>query len=197
MSLLFNLLSRLIMAFLPRSKHLLISWHSHHLQWKNKVSHCFHYLPLYLPWMEATQCHDLRFLNVEFKPKFSLASFTFNQRLFSFSLLSAIRVVWSANLRLLIFQPTILIPACASCSPAFHMIYSAYKLNKQGHNIQLWHTPFPIWNRPLVPGTVLTIAYWSAYRFLNRQLRWSGIPISFRISTVYCDPHSQRLWHSQ
>ena len=52
----------------------------------------------------------------------------------------------SAYLRLLIFLPTILIPACASSSPAFLMMYSAYKLNKQGDNIQLWHILFPIWN---------------------------------------------------
>ena len=39
-------------------------------------------------------------------------------------------------LRLLIFLLAILIPACASCSPAFLMMYSAYKLNKQGDNIQ-------------------------------------------------------------
>jgi len=46
------------------------------------------------------------------------------------------RVVSSAYLRLLIFLPAILIPACASSSPAFLMMYSAYKLNKQGDNIQ-------------------------------------------------------------
>ena len=50
--------------------------------------------------------------------------------------LSAIKVVSSAYLRLLIFLPAILIPACASHSPAFHMMHSAYKLNKQGDNIQ-------------------------------------------------------------
>ena len=69
MSLLFNMLPRLIITFLPRSKHLLISW----LQtpsaviWepkKNKVWHCFHYFPIYLPWSDGTRCHDLHFLNV-------------------------------------------------------------------------------------------------------------------------------------
>ena len=56
----------------------------------------------------------------------------------------------------LIFLPEILIPACASSSPVFHMMYSAYKLNKQGDNIQTWHTPFPIWNHSVVPCPVLT-----------------------------------------
>ena len=50
---------------------------------------------------------------------------------------STIRVVSSVNLRLLIFLLEILSPAFASSSLAFHMMYSAYKLNKQGDNIQL------------------------------------------------------------
>ena len=61
------------------------------------------------------------------------------------------------------------------------MMYSAYKLNKQGDNIQPWRTPFAIWNQSVVPCPVLTVASWPAYRFLRRQVRWSGIPISFRI----------------
>ena len=70
MSLLLNMLSRLVITFLPRSKHLLISW----LQspsavtfWgPRKVCHCFHCFPIYLPWSDVTGCHDLCFLNVEF-----------------------------------------------------------------------------------------------------------------------------------
>ena len=67
---------------------------------------------------------------MNFKSAFSLSSSTFIKRLFSSSLLSAIRVVSSAYLRLLIFLPEILTPACASSSLAFHMMYSAYTLNK-------------------------------------------------------------------
>ena len=113
---------------------------------KNKVCHCFPCIPIYLPWSDGTRCHDLSFLNVEFKPTFSVSCFTFIKRLFSSSL-SAISVVSSAYLRLLIFLPGILIPACASSSPAFLMLYSAYKLNKQGDNIQPWFSPFPIWDQ--------------------------------------------------
>src|SRR5574340_686836 len=72
---------------------------------------------------------------LSFKPTFSFSSFTFIKRLFSSSLLSGMRVVSSAYLRLLIFLLAILIPACASSSPAFLMMYTAYKLNKQGDNI--------------------------------------------------------------
>ena len=70
MSLLFNMLSRLVITFLPRSKHHLISW----LQSpsavileprKIKSGHCFHCFPTYLPWSDGTGCHDLSFLNVE------------------------------------------------------------------------------------------------------------------------------------
>ena len=60
-------------------------------------------------------------------------------------------------------------------------MFSAYKLKKQGDNIQPWRTPFPIWNQSVVPCPVLTVASWPAYVFLRRQVRWSGIPISFRI----------------
>ena len=60
-------------------------------------------------------------------------------------------------------------------------MYSEYKLNKQGEDIQPWGTPFPIWNQSVVPCPVLTVASWPAYRFLQRQIRWSGIPISSRI----------------
>ena len=59
-------------------------------------------------------------------------------------------------------------------------MYSVYKLNK-ADNIQPWCTPFPIWNQFVVPCPVLTVASWPAYRFLKRQVRWSGIVISFRI----------------
>ena len=102
---------------------------------------------------DGTGCHDL-FGMLSFKPTFSLSSFAFMKRLFSSSSLSTIRVVSSVYLRLLIFLPAIFLPACASSSPAFRMIYSAYKLNKQGDNIQLWRTPFPIWNQSVVPSHV-------------------------------------------
>ena len=83
------------------------------------------------------RCHNYSFLNVEFKPAFSLSSFTFIKRLFGSSALSGIRVVLSAYLRLLIFLLAFLIPGCASSSPGFHMMYSAYTLNKQSNNYSL------------------------------------------------------------
>ena len=67
MSLLFNMLSRLVIAFLLKSKRLFISWLQSPsaviLEPEKIVSHCF---PIYLPWSDGTSCHDLSFLNVEF-----------------------------------------------------------------------------------------------------------------------------------
>ena len=69
MSLLLNMLSRLVITFLQRCKRLLIHGCNHHLQWfgaqKNKVSHCFHCFHIYFPWSDETGSHDLSFLNVE------------------------------------------------------------------------------------------------------------------------------------
>ena len=71
MTLLFNMLSRSVTAFFPRSKRLLISWLQSPFAVileppKLKSVHCFHFLPIYSPWSDGTRCHDLSFLNVEF-----------------------------------------------------------------------------------------------------------------------------------
>ena len=125
-----------------------------------------------MPWCYFFECC--------FKPAFSFSSFILIKRLFSSSLLSAIRVILSAYLRLLIFLSAILILACNSSGSAFSMMYSAYKLNKQGDDI--WPcTPFPILNQSLFLCLVLTVASWPANRFLRKQVWWSGISISLRI----------------
>ena len=186
MSLLFNILSRLLIAFLPRSKHILISWRqspSAVILEPPKIKSAT------VSIVSPSVCHEvmgldamiLVFWMLSSKPSFSLSSFTLIESLFSCSLLSAIRVVSSVYLRLLIFLPAILIPAYASSSLAFHMRYSACKLSKQGDNIKPCCIPFPIWNQSVVPCPVLTVASWPAYRFLRRQARWSGIPIPLRI----------------
>ena len=130
---------------------------------ENKICHCSHF--------STSICHEVMGPDamllvswmLSFKSALSLSSFTFIKRLFSSYSLSAIRVVSSAYLRLLIFLLAILIPACASSCPAFHMMYFAYKVNKQGDNIQPWCTPFPIWNQSVGPCPVLTVPSWPAY----------------------------------
>ena len=67
MSLLFNMLSRLVITFFSRSKCLLISPSAVIFgAQENKVYHCFHCFPIYLPCSDGTRCHDLHFFNVEF-----------------------------------------------------------------------------------------------------------------------------------
>ena len=145
MSLLFNTLSRFVIH--PRSKHLLILWlHSPSaliLEPKKMKSDT-------VSTFSSSTCYEVIgpdalifiFWILSFKPAFSLSSFNYIKRLFSSSSLSAIRVVSSAYLRLLIFLLAILIPACESSSPAFHVMYSACKSSKQGDSTQPWHTPF-------------------------------------------------------
>ena len=109
---------------------------------EEEICYCFHLFLFCLPWSDGTGCHDLSFLILSFKLSFSLSSFTLIKRLFSSSLLSAFRVVSFTYLRLLVFLLAVLIAACDSSSPAFHVKCSAYKLNKQGDNKQPCHTPF-------------------------------------------------------
>ena len=175
------MLSRLVIAFLPRSKCLLISrlqsLSAVILEPQKIVSHSFHSLSIYCHEVMGLDVMILVFWMLSFLLTFLLFSFTFIKRLFSSSLY-AITVESSAYLRLLIFLPEILILANAPSHPAFCIMYSAYKLNRQGDNIHPWCTPLSIWNPCVLPCPVLTVASWPAYRFLRRQVRWSGSPIS-------------------
>ena len=146
------MLSRFVIAFLPRSKHLLISWLQSPstviLELKKIKSVTAYTFPPSICY-EVMGLNDmilLFFLILSFKQTFSLSFFIFIKRLFSYSSLSAIRMVSSVYLKLLIFLLANLILACNSSSLAFHMMYSAYKLNKEGDNIQLYHTAFPVLN---------------------------------------------------
>ena len=129
LSLFFNMLSRVVIAFLPKSTHLLISWllsPSAVILEPKKIK------SITVSTVSPSICQEVmgldaiifNFWMLSFKPAFSLSSFTFIKRLLSSSSLSAIKVVSSAYLRLLIFLQEILIPVCASSSPAFHMMYS-------------------------------------------------------------------------
>ena len=111
----------------------------------------------------ASICHEvtgpdamiLVFWMLSFKPAFSLSSFTLIKRLFSSSSLSAIRVLSSAYLGLLISLLALLTPACDSFNLSFCLMHSEYKLNKQGDNILPYYTPFPILTQSVVPCLVL------------------------------------------
>ena len=121
------MLFRLVITFLPMSKHLLISWP------QSPYAVILEPPKIKPVTVSPSICHEvvgsdamiLVFWMLTFKSTFLLSSFTFIKRFFSSFSLSAIRVVSSAYLRLFIFLPAILIPACASSSPAFLMMYSA------------------------------------------------------------------------
>ena len=148
--LLFNMLSRFVIAFLPKSKLLLISW-----LWspstvilepkKIKSATVSTFSPSIYYEVMGPDAMILVFWMLNFKPGFSLSSFTFIKRLFSS--LCLLLLEWC---HLHIWGCWYFSPACDSSSPAFHMIYSAYKLNKQGDNIQPCHTPFPILSQSII-----------------------------------------------
>ena len=168
------MLSRLVITFLPRS--LLISWlqsPSVVILEPRKIKSAT------VSTLSPSICHEvmgpdamiLVFWMLSFKPTFSLCFFTFIKRLFSSSLLSAIKGGVICIYEVIDISPGNLDSSLSSSIPAFLMMYSAYKLNKQGDNIQPWHTPFPIWSQSVVPCPVLTVASWPPYRFLKRQVR--------------------------
>ena len=156
-----------LMAFLPRSNRLLISWlqspstvilepkkkksvtHFSSVQFSHSTVHLF---PFYLPCSNWGGCHDLILFYLVFslKPALSLSSFILIKSLFSSSSLSAIRMVSSAFLRLLMFLLPILILACNSSSPAFLMMCSAYRLNKKVDTRSCLNTLFSILNQSVV-----------------------------------------------
>ena len=178
MSLLFNVLSRFVIAFLPRSKHLLISW-------------------LQSPSTVILEPKKIKSVTVStFYPSLCYEVMGPDAMILGFWVLSQLchSPLWSLSRGSLVplhFLPLkwyylciwgcwyfsqLVIPACDSSSPAFCVMYSAYKLNKQGEKIQPWCTPLPFWNQSVVPCLVLTVPSWPAYKFLGRQVRLSGIP---------------------
>ena len=142
------MLSRFVIAFLPRSEHLLISWLqslSAVILEPKKIK------SVTVSIVSPSICHEMMepyamifvFWVLSIKPAFHsplLLSSRGSLVPLHFLPLSS-RVMSFVYLRLLIFLPAISIPACASSSQAFPMMYSAYKLNKQDDNIQLWRTP--------------------------------------------------------
>ena len=176
MSLHFNMLSRFGIAFLLKSQHLLISW----LQSLSTVILKPKKVKCVTASNSPSVCHEVMKLDAMILVFWMLCFSQFFFTLLFYPSLSVIRVVSSAYMRLLILLLAILIPVCDSSSLAFHM-YPTYKLSKQSDNIQSSRTPFPILNQSVVSCAVLTIGFWAAYRFIRRQGRWSGIPISLRI----------------
>ena len=133
----------------------------------------------------------LVFWVLSFKPVFSLSSFTLIEKYFSPSL-SAVRVVSSAYLRLLIFLPEILIPDYESLSPTFCMMYSVWKLNRQGYSFDVLLSQFG--TSLLFHVQFLTCIQVSqeAGKVVWYSHLYKNFPKCVVIYTV-----KERLWHSQ
>ena len=192
MPLLSNTLSRFVIAFLPRINHLLISW----LQSPSALilepmkrksvttstsfpSICHEVMGL--DGMILVFCLFVCFVLIL---RFNLAlplSFSLIKRLLSSPSLSGIRVVSSANLRLLMSLQPKFIPTCYSSTPAFLIMCSAYRSNKQSDSRQPYRTSFSILNQSIVPNMVLIFASWPAYIFLRRHVRLTSILTSWRV----------------
>ena len=181
-SLLFNMLSRFVIAFLPRSKCLLISWlqsPSAVMLEHNKIK------SVTVSIVSPSICHEvmgpdamiLVFWMLSFKPAFSLSSFTSIKRLFSFSLLSAIRMVSSAYLRLLIFPPGKLDSSLSFIQPGILHDVLCIEVKYAGWQHTALTYSFPNF-KPVYCSMSGSVSSWPAYRFLRRQVRWSSIPIS-------------------
>ena len=138
----------------------------------------FFSLPFAMKWKDG--CHDLNFFNAEFQASFfTLLSPSSRGSLVPLHFLpldwyhlhiwGCWYFSWQSWLQLVIH-------------PAWHFSWCTLpiSLNKQWQYPPC-QTPFPVWNQFVVSCPILTVIYWPAYRFLRRQLRWSGIPISLRI----------------
>ena len=130
------------------------------------------------------------FLILSFKPAFSLYSST-RGCLVPLHFLPL--VISSAYLRLLLFLPAILIPACNSSNKAFHMMCSAYKLNKQGDNKQPCCTPFSILNQSVVPYRALSVVSQPCIQVSQKTGKMVWYSCLLRFSTVCYAPHIQRF----
>ena len=145
MPLLFGTLFRFVIAFLPRSRHLLISW----LQSPSAVILKLKQIksvtvsivsPSISQEVMALDAMIFVYLMLSFKPAVSLSSFNFIKRLFSSSLLSVMRVVSSAYLRLFIFLLAILILSCASSTKHFEWCthFTGNRWGNSGNSVRLY-----------------------------------------------------------
>ena len=161
------MMSRLVITFLPRSKCLLISWlqSSSAVIWeppKIKPATVSTVSPSISYEMMGPDAMILVFQMLSFKLTLSHSSFTFIKKLFNFSSLSAISIVASAYLRLLIFLLAILIVACASSSLAFHMMYPATSNAEEAEVEQFYEDLQDLLERTPKKDVLFIIGDWNA-----------------------------------
>ena len=149
-----NMLSRLVVPFLPRSKRLLISW----LQSPSAVtSEPKKIKSDTVSTVSPSISHEVMGLDAMIFI-FWMFLFHFHQEVFEFLFTFCHQDDFICISEVIDISPGNLDSNYASSSPAFLMMYSAYKLNKQGDNTQPWRSPFLIWNQSVVPCPVLAVA---------------------------------------
>ena len=147
---------------------------------ENKICNCFHFFPSIWHEVMGLDAKILVFWMVSFKPAFhsplphssrsSLVPLYFLPlKGYYLQIWGCWYFSWQSWFQLVIH-------------PASYFIwYILHILNKQGDNIQPFCTSLPILAQSVVPCLILTVVSWPTYRFLRRQIRWSGISISLRI----------------
>ena len=195
MSLLFNKLSKFVIAFFTRRNCLLILWLLptstviFEAQ-KSHIYHCFHCFSIYFPWSYGTRCHDLSFFECW------ILSQLFHSPLSSSSRGSLVPLCFLA-LELYIcisevfdISPDNLDPRLGFISPAFCMVYSISKLNKQGDSIQPQHTLFPILNQSFVPCSNCSFLTWKQVSQETAKVVWYSHLLKNFLQFIVCDPDS-------
>ena len=145
----------------------------------------------HLSWSHRTGGHELCFWILSFKSAFSLSPLTFIKKFFRSSSLSAIRMLSSAYLWVLIFLPAVLIPACESTSLAFcHDVLNIEVNYTEWQYTALTYT-FPSLEPVCysMPGSNCCFLSCIQVSRETGQVVWYSH--LFKNFPVYCDPHSQ------
>ena len=144
---------------------------------ENKIYHCFHFSLIYLPWNDGSGCHDLHFLMLNFKPAFSLFSFTLIKSFFSSSSLVAIWSGINCISEVVDFSLSNLDSSLWFIQPSIsHDVLWIKVKYAEWWYIALTYF-FPNFEPVFCSRSVLTVASWPAYKFLRRQVKCSGNPI--------------------
>ena len=160
-----------------------ITIHSDFGTQENKICHCFHFFPVYLPWKDGNRYHDFHFFECwVLSQLFLFSSFTFIKRLFSFSSLSAIRVTSSAYLRLLII-PGNLYSSLWFIQHGISNDVLCIEVKQAGWQYTALSYPFPNFEAVCcsMSGSNVWfhvwfhVASWPTYKFLQRQVKWSDL----------------------
>ena len=160
---------------------------------ENKFWHCFHCLSIYFPWSYGTRCHDLSFFECWILSQLFHSPLSSSSR-GSLVPLCFLALKWYIRISEVVdISPDNLDFRLGFISPAFCMVYSTSKLNKQGDSIQPQHTLFPILNQSFVPCSNCSFLTCIQVSQEARKVVGLVFPSLEEFPTVYCDPHSQRL----